>query len=250
MRFRGPYITMVAGLAAAAVLGVMSSNAVGDQEERLAAVQAGNNAPAAEAPAELEPTQSADPPIDPPAEETQPADPPAEETQPADQGQNPPKRRKTVYAGRTENREATVAVALKNDKAIAYVCDGKKLEAWLSGTVKGNQVTLSGEGNAKLNAEIQGNRLVGTVTAKKKSYDFNVKSVKKPSGLYQAAANVAGARIVGSWIVLEDGTQVGVMAEDGEPGPAPEFNVDEGAVDVEGGNLIVMPVGPDGNTEE
>jgi serine/threonine-protein kinase len=61
---------------------------------------------------------------------------------------------------------------------------------------------------------------------------------------------VAGARIVGSWIVLEDGTQVGVLAEDGEPAPAPEFNVNEGAVDVEGGNLIVMPVGPDGNTEE
>jgi len=244
MRFRGPYITMVAGLAAAAVLGVMSSNAVGDQEERLAAVQAGNNAPAANDPTELEPTtQPANPPVDPPAEETQPADPPAE-------GEAPAKPRKAVYAGRTENRQATVAVSVKNGKAIAYVCDGKKLEAWLSGTVKGNQVTLSGEGNATLNAEIQGNRLVGTVTAKKKSYDFSIKAVKKPSGLYQAAANVAGARIVGSWIRLEDGTLVGVLTEDGEPGPAPEFDVNDGTVDVEGGSLVVMPVGPDGNTEE
>jgi serine/threonine-protein kinase len=245
MKLRGPYITMVAGLAAAALLGVMSGNAVSDQEERLAAVQAGNNAPSADAPTELEPTQAADPPLDPidPAEATtQPADPPDEEA--------PAKPRKAVYAGRTENRQATVAVSVKNDKAIAYVCDGKKLEAWLSGTVKGNQVTLSGEGNATLNAEIQGNRLIGTVAAKKKSYDFNIKTVKKPSGLYQAASNVAGARVVGSWIRLEDGTLVGVLTEDGEPGPAPAFDVDDGTVDVEGGSLTVMPVGPDGNTEE
>jgi len=250
MQFRGPYITIVAGLAAAAVVGVMSNNAVADQEQRLAAVQAANNTPAGAA----EPTGAPDQGT--PTDQGNPPDqgtPPSDANPPAGQQTTAPpkaKARKAVYAGSVEGGEASIAVSVKNDKAIAYVCDGKRLEAWLSGTVRGNQVTLSGEGGAKLNAEIQGNRLAGTIEAKNKSYDFDIKTVKKPSGLYQAAATVRGARVVGSWIVLPDGTQVGVVATDGEPGPAPEFRVEDGSVDVEGGNLLVLPVGPGGDTEE
>jgi hypothetical protein len=228
MKLRGPYLTMIVGLAVAAAIGAMSVNATDAAIEKAANTQAtGGNANA--------PSQA--PATTPPAEPTKAAEPTEDATP----------NRKAVYAGRVDGGGATIAISVKGAKAIAYVCDGKRVEAWLSGKVAGDQVTLTGQGNATLAGKITGNRLAGTVTVKKKSWDFDVKTVRKPSGLYQAAANVAGARVVGSWILLEDGTQVGVVAVDGEPGPAPAFDVDAGSVGVDGGSLIVMPVGPDGN---
>jgi hypothetical protein len=230
MKLRGPYLTMVAGVAAAAVIGLMSANATDAATEKLqqAAADQANNAGA-------DPAKTT-----PPAEPTEPAEttPPAEPNNAAN--------RKAVYAGRVDGGAATIAVSVKGDKAIAYICDGKRVEQWLSGTVAGNQVTLAGTGNASLNAEITGNRLAGTVNAKRKNWTFDIKTVKKPSGLYQAAANVRGAEVVGSWIVLENGEQVGVVSTDGEPGPAQAFDTNTGTVEVEGGSLIVLPVGPGG----
>jgi len=237
MKIRGPYVTMVAGLATAAVLGLLSSNAAGDAQQ--AAAQNAAQDTAAQNAGKNPGAAATTPPAD--------AGSPAAETPDAAK----PAVRKAVYAGSVDGGEASLAVSIKNGKAIAYICDGNRLEAWLSGTVQGNQVTLKGEGNATLNAEIQngGNRLVGTVAAKKRSFDFTIRSARKPSGLYQAAANVRGARIVGSWIVLADGTQVGVVSQDGEPGPAPEFDVNSGAVTVDGNGLTALPVGPDGGGE-
>jgi hypothetical protein len=225
MRLRGPYVTLVAGLAAAAAIGAMSVNATDAAIEK-----AGNNqATGAGAPA--------NPGTATPAPTGEPTPPPEATEAPAG---------KAVYAGRVKG--ATLAVSVKGDRAIAYLCDGRRVEAWMSGTVTGDQVVLKGPGsaNAGLNGKITGNRMTGTVFVKQRTWDFDIKTVRKPSGLYQAAAIVRGARVVGSWIVLADGTQVGVVATDGRPAPAPRFDPDSGTAAVDGGNLIVMPVGPDG----
>jgi hypothetical protein len=217
---------MAAGVAAAAVIGLMSANATDVATERLqkTAANPANSAGGAD-PAKTSPPAE-------PAETT----PAAEPDKAAD--------RKAVYAGRVDGGAATIAVSVKGDKAIAYVCDGKRVEAWLTGTVAGNQVTLKGAGNATLNAEITGNRLAGSVAAKRKSWTFNIKTVKKPSGLYQAAS----AGTVVGWVVLEDRTtQVGVVVTEGEPGPAPAFDLETGTAEINGRSLIVLPVGPAGN---
>ena len=39
-----------------------------------------------------------------------------------------------AYAGRSAGNEVTVAIAVKDGRAVGYVCDGKKIEAWLEGT--------------------------------------------------------------------------------------------------------------------
>ena len=41
-----------------------------------------------------------------------------------------------AYAGRTAGNEVTVAIAVKDGRAVGYVCDGKKIEAWLEGTLR------------------------------------------------------------------------------------------------------------------
>ena len=45
-----------------------------------------------------------------------------------------------AYTGRTAGNEATVAVAVNDGKATAYVCDGKNIEAWLSGSLDGDRL--------------------------------------------------------------------------------------------------------------
>ena len=54
-------------------------------------------------------------------------------------------------------------------------------------------------------------RAFGNVFAEGITYAFSVYTVKKPSGLYRATADVRGATIKAGWIVLPDGTQVGSL---------------------------------------
>jgi hypothetical protein len=56
--------------------------------------------------------------------------------------------RQAVFAGRTAAKEATVAIAVKDGTAIAYVCDGRKVEAWLSGILNDDRLALAGPGGA------------------------------------------------------------------------------------------------------
>jgi hypothetical protein len=232
MRLRGPYLTLLLGLVIAGVLAGMSVSAFADAKAE-AAREAAPAPPADPAPTGEEPTAA-------PTTEA----PPAATAAPT----SPAPKRKAVYAGRVDGGGAAVAVSIKGDKAIAYVCDGKRVEAWMSGTVTGDRMTLTGKGDATLTATLRGGRLVGTVEVGRRAWEFDIAQVRKPSGLYQAAANVRGARVVGSWIVLPDGTQVGVLVTDDQPGPAPEFDAGSGTVAVPGGgSLIALPVGPDGN---
>jgi len=39
----------------------------------------------------------------------------------------------------------TVTIAVKDGKGVAYVCDGKRVEAWLEGALDGDKLTLSGK---------------------------------------------------------------------------------------------------------
>src|SRR5690349_4031166 len=68
-----------------------------------------------------------------------------------------------AYAGRTAGDEVTVAVAVKGDRAVAYVCDGKKVEAWLEGTGAGGKLSLKGK-DATLKGAAGDKAALGNVT--------------------------------------------------------------------------------------
>src|SRR5690242_8106244 len=79
------------------------------------------------------------------------AAPSAEAAAPAEAGDAPsaaaaaPVVTEKAYTGRSAGNEVTVAIAVKNGKAAAYACDGKKIEAWMEGTLTGDQLTLQGK---------------------------------------------------------------------------------------------------------
>lgn len=118
-----------------------------------------------------------------------------------------------TWAGRLS--PGTLAIAAKNGQAIAYLCDGDELEAWLKGTAVDGKLSLTGKDGAKLTGTASASQAEGTVTVGGRTYDFRIGAVKKPSGLYRFASNVRGAKVVGGWIVTKDGRQVGLATVDG-----------------------------------
>jgi hypothetical protein len=116
------------------------------------------------------------------------------------------------YAGRVKGGvHASVAISIHGTQAIAYACNGSSVEAWLRGTAAGGRLALTGKNGAVLTGNYDSRRAFGTVSADGIAYAFSVYTVKKPSGLYRATADVRGATIKAGWIVLPDGTEVGSL---------------------------------------
>ncbi len=212
MKHKGPILTLAAGVILAAALMVLNLNATKDEDGGYdAAVGTASVAPSASAaPTTAAPTQ--------------------------------PAAVQVTYAGNVTGGGATIAIAVKDGKAVAYVCDGRSAEAWLQGTAENGVLRLAGAGNASLTGTYANGVAAGSVTATGKQFTFSVKSVKPPSGLYRASANVRNAQIVGGWIVLEDGTQVGVLQVGQATEPAPPLDTATNSTTVDGTPVSVTAV--------
>jgi hypothetical protein len=174
-------------LLAVGVLGgaLFVANTVGTQED--AALAAQNSAVSAQVPAaapvaggagEVDlggvPVAGADPAADPGADAGEVdladvpvapgEDPAADEPAPLEDG---------VYAGRTDDRSLTVAIAIKDGEAEAYVCDGERIEFWLSGTATEDGLDLaSADGDATMTGTLDGDTFSGTITVGDDEWDY------------------------------------------------------------------------------
>jgi serine/threonine-protein kinase len=80
----------------------------------------------------------------------------------------------------------------------------------------------------------------GQAAADDQTWTFTIEAVEPPEGLYRFADTIAGgAEVVGGWIVLPDGTQVGALNVDGQTQPAPALDVESGQATVSG--TVVTP---------
>lgn len=151
------------------------------------------------------------------ASESVPAAAPATSAAPAAQKAGsaqaaPPAVAEKAYAGRSSGNEVTVAIAVKNGRAVGYICDGKKTEAWLEGTVSGSDVSLkSADGKSTIVGTVDEAKSLGTVAVGDKEWPFAAKAATAPAGLYEGRASVKGVLNRIGWIVLPDGKQVGVL---------------------------------------
>ncbi|QEU95324.1 hypothetical protein [Streptomyces kanamyceticus] len=149
------------------------------------------------------------------------------------------------YAGRTDDNTSAVSLSLRDGKAIAYFCDGHNTESWLKGDVEDDgSMRLTGKHGAKLNGQLTGKRIRGTVDIDKETWKFTAAKAVKPSGLYRATTEVRGAKLDGGWIVLADGSQVGILKRDGKPAKAPRLDPRTGTVRVDGDVVTARPVTP------
>jgi hypothetical protein len=135
---------------------------------------------------------------------------------------------KATYTGRIEGDAAALAIAVKEGKAVAYLCDGKKIESWSKGTEVDGEILLTGN-SSKLTGTLTNSVARGVVAVAGKQWNFRIKLSKPPSGLYRMATQVNRAMVVGGWIV--DGTQtIGIVNVAGTPMPAPPIDTTSPAV--------------------
>ncbi|MFJ9567591.1 hypothetical protein ACIRQQ_47195 [Streptomyces fuscichromogenes] len=165
---------------------------------------------------------------------------------PSSPSPSPSKISDASYAGRTDDDSSSVAVSVRDGRAIAYFCDGHSRESWLKGRVNPDgSMKLTGGHGAVLNGTVADDRRVrGTVDLDGGHYAFTARRAAKGSGLYRATATVRGAKVDGGWIVLADGRQVGIVDRDGTPSAAPRIDPETGAVTVDGQQLTASPVVP------
>jgi serine/threonine-protein kinase len=224
MKLKGPIITLAAGTAVAATLLVLDLHASGTRSRPAAATATRPSAAASSAAAPPSPSAS---PL--PTPSPIPLQPPA------------------TYAGYTTGGAATIAIAVDDGQAVAYLCDGKRVESWLQGTAVDSALNLTGSHNGSLTGRYAGGVATGSVSAGGHQWTFTARTVTKPSGLYRVSAEVRGARIVAGWIVLPDGSQVGLVdTGDPEAGgtstPAPAIDPATGTATVAGTPLDATPV--------
>ncbi len=192
---------------------------------------------------------STTPPATPPA--TGAAATPTPPTRPAESALTPPPSKradddrfphKAVYAGRSDDGHLAIAVAVLGDRAAAYLCDGRSREAWLRGTVDGDQVHLTSGHGYRLTATLDDHRrLEGVVRGDGRRWEFEIRQAVKPAGLYRAK----GARTTVGWIRLPDGSVVGVATDaDGTSRAAPTLGASEEA-DIDGQTVQAAPVDGD-----
>lgn len=232
MQVRTPLVTLLAGSTLAVVL--LGLSVLGNRKE-------GATPGLAQAPAA---GQSAGTP---PASHAVPAPPTTRPptTAPSSRPVPRPPALDVTWAGRADHG-TTIAVVAKGASAIAYLCDGTRVEAWLRGSAVGGRLDLTGAGNARLIGTFTGARAAGAATVGGRRFGFDVPAVSKGTRLWRATRNLRGAQIVAGWIVLPNGRQVGLATVDGaEVRPSP-LDVAAGTATVAGVTVTAVPAQPDG----
>jgi hypothetical protein len=241
MAVRGPLVTAVVVMGG--LIGMMTVNSVGGL---VVASDSTDTPPAAtdvaatgteepEAP-QTTGAETTEPPVE--TTEVPPEEPPAEEAPAA-----PAFPAEAVYAGEVDDEgPMTIAVAIKGDEAAAHLCDGAKVESWLQGTAVDGKLDLkSKDGKNRVVAGLRGKDLNGTVTVGGQNFSFTAPVAKAPAGVYRGE----GAEATIGWIIMADGTQVGIAKSAGGSEPAPPLDPAKGSVTFEGKRITAAKVAGD-----
>jgi hypothetical protein len=271
MKRNTPLITLLVGAALGVVL--LISNMLATPSGKpvsysaaaasAASVPATAAAPSSPAPAvtESSPASSATSPAAPtesPPAPTESSEAPAESSPAVSQPASAPSPKPTrttptraTYTARVGGGGGSVAVAVHNSKAIAYVCNGSSVEGWMRGKVENGKLTLTGKNNTHLTATYHAGKVTGDVEAHGTDYSFSAPTASKSSGLYEATVSVQGKTIKAGWIVLNDGTQIGSLETDANSAAPPAVTapkLDLATMTARLGDLVLHAVPVDGVT--
>jgi hypothetical protein len=134
------------------------------------------------------------------------------------------------YVGKIQTASGTITleITVQGDKAVAYACDGNKVESWLRGGTTNGALSLANKDKtSRLEGHLEGSAVAGTLWIGEKTWDFTAPAAQPPAGLY--VYENAGVRT--SWIIDPNGGVTGVQRQaDGTTAPAPRLTTDGIAV--------------------
>jgi hypothetical protein len=156
---------------------------------------------------------------------------------------------KADYVARTDSGGGAVAISVHAGKAVAYMCNGHAVAAWLRGTAKAGKLELTGKNGARLDVSYRTGKATGSIMADGTKYTFSAPLVHRgssghrPPGLYEATATVHGVKIKAGWVVLPGGSQVGSVEyfADSDVAPtaqAPVLDLTTGTAQYDGVTLV------------
>jgi hypothetical protein len=156
---------------------------------------------------------------------------------------------KADYVARTDSGGGAVAISVHAGKAVAYMCNGHAVAAWLKGTAKAGKLELTGKNGARLDVSYRTGKATGSLMADGHKYNFSAPLVHRgssghrPPGLYEATATVHGVKIKAGWVVLPGGSQVGSVeyfadAAIAPTAQAPVLNLTTGTAQYDGVTLV------------
>ncbi|KXK58271.1 hypothetical protein AWW66_30735 [Micromonospora rosaria] len=240
-----PMLTLLAGTGLAAVLFTMSAQA---------APPAARSTPDTGAAAAARPPAAAPPPGVPEPSVQRPGGTPPTEAEPEPDAQPaspapptatdaPAATVDVTWTGRLSGG-ATIAVTVTNGNATAYVCDGRSLEIWLQGTAVDGELALTGKDGVRLTGTFRAGKASGELVVAGRRQTFTATSNGSTApAVYRAAPQVRDAGVDGGWILLADGSQIGVVTWNGRPVPAPPLDPAFFTTVVDGVTIDAVPVG-------
>jgi hypothetical protein len=258
MKLNTPLVTLLAGLVLG--VGVLVTSSVWPSGASSATTSAGGYgvtsptpvgttaAPASSSPATSPAPTTAAPTSPAPATTaaTSPAPATAPETSQPTHAYVPPK---ADYVGTVNGGGAAVAISVHGTKAVAYICNGHAIAAWLRGSAANGKLTLTGKNGSHLNLDYRKANATGSIAADGSQYTFSapvvhrVPSLHRQPGLYEATAMVDGVMIKAGWIVLQNGSQIGSVEYDPGSGipptaQAPVLDLATGTAQYDGVTLV------------
>jgi hypothetical protein len=210
---RGPVLTLLAVFAVGAVM--LGINVAASEPETAPETTAGAATPAASVGAQAPTTAPAPVPF--------------------------PARGRFVGEAQTANGTIPVSVTVDGDRAKVYVCDNRRIEAWLQGSARDGLVDARGRGANRLTGSHDATRITGTVQITGyPPWSFTAQATQDArSGVYRASG---GGRTTG-WIVQSPDRQVGLSHDAaGAVSPAPAIDpsaLPPGAVVVDGSTDVL-----------
>ncbi len=128
---------------------------------------------------------------------------------------------RTVFIGRIPNSDAVIAIATKERRVLAYVCDGKKISEWFKGAISDdNSLELQSKSGANLIVQINQKSAQGTLELSTGNYVFSALPTREKAAFYRSE----GVNRVAGWVILPNGTTKSAIRIDRNVFSAPEIN--------------------------
>jgi len=143
------------------------------------------------------------------------------------------------FVGRLDNSDALVALVMSEGRVLAYVCDGKQMAAWFSGTMTTSGVDLRAADGTRMTAAIRTGAdgtvsvapggMISTPDGQERAFaTANTNTLDKVAGLYQSKSTVGDRQLNMGVIALGRDEVRGVLWANSTPQPigAPQFATD------------------------
>ena len=128
---------------------------------------------------------------------------------------------------------------------MAYACDGKKIEAWLEGTLAGDTLSLTGK-TSSITATMDEKATFGMVTIDGKEWPFSAKGVASPAGLYEGRGTWTASPPASAGSSTRTDKSPACVSANGTREPAPPLDpADPGATTIDGTPVAVTAIAGD-----